>query len=173
MTAQPPDPFADLGLPAAPDLTDEQVRAAWRTIATATHPDRPGGGDQARYAEASAAYAVLRTAWGRTEAYADLAAATPPALLIRIIPQAAAPAARPRVSPLARRSYALRSRVRCRICQRRMCGTTRTARRYWAEGPDYAHAYYKCSHDADNPRHAAAHPDHPAPSPSAKTPSPA
>jgi hypothetical protein len=98
MTAQPPDPFAALGLTAAPDLTDEQVRAAWRTIATATHPDRPDGGDQARYAAASAAYATLRTAWGRTEAYADQAAATPPALLIRIVPPATAPAARPRLS---------------------------------------------------------------------------
>jgi hypothetical protein len=99
MTVPSPDPFADLGLTAAPDLTDEQVRAAWRTIATATHPDRPDGGDRARYAAASAAYAVLRTAWGRTEAYADLAAANPPALLIRITPQATVPAARPRLSP--------------------------------------------------------------------------
>jgi hypothetical protein len=63
--------------------------------------------------------------------------------------------------PLARRTYPLRSRVRCRICQRRMCGTTRTSPRYWAEGPDYANTYYKCSHNANNPRHAAAHPDHP------------
>jgi len=37
-----PDPFAILGLPARPDLTDDQVRAAWRAIATACHPDRPG-----------------------------------------------------------------------------------------------------------------------------------
>jgi hypothetical protein len=98
---KPPDPFTALDLTAAPDLTDEQVRAAWRTIATATHPDRADGGDQARYAAASSAYAVLRTAWGRTEAYADLAAAAArPALLIRITPQAAvAPAARPRLSP--------------------------------------------------------------------------
>ena len=44
------NPFAALGLPADPDLTDEQVRAAWRTIAAATHPDRPDGGDPARYA---------------------------------------------------------------------------------------------------------------------------
>jgi site-specific DNA recombinase len=63
--------------------------------------------------------------------------------------------------PLARRSYALRSRVRCRICQRRMCGTTRTSPRYWAEGPDYAHAYYMCSRNPANPKHAATHPDHP------------
>jgi hypothetical protein len=70
------DPFAVLGLPARPDLTDQQVRAAWRKIAAATHPDRPGG-DPARYAAASAAYATLRTAWGRSEAYADLTAQAP------------------------------------------------------------------------------------------------
>jgi hypothetical protein len=74
------NPFTALGLPARPDLTDEQVRAAWRKIAAATHPDRPGGGDPARYATASAAYAVLRTAWGRSEAYADLAVQAAPAL---------------------------------------------------------------------------------------------
>jgi hypothetical protein len=73
-------PFADLGLPARPDLTDEQVRAAWRAIAATTHPDRPDGGDPARYTAASAAYAVLRTAWGRSEAYADLAAQAPPVM---------------------------------------------------------------------------------------------
>src|SRR5215469_10091910 len=77
MTA--PDPFTVLGLPAGPGLSDEQVRAAWRAIATATHPDRPDGGDLARYAAASAAYALLRTAWGRSEAYADLTAHAPPA----------------------------------------------------------------------------------------------
>jgi curved DNA-binding protein CbpA len=42
------DPFTALGLPARPDLSDEQVRAAWRAIATATHPDRPDGGDPVR-----------------------------------------------------------------------------------------------------------------------------
>jgi site-specific DNA recombinase len=63
--------------------------------------------------------------------------------------------------PLARRTYALRGRVRHRSCQRRMCGTTRTFPRYWAEGPDYANTYYKCTHDTDNPKHAATHPDHP------------
>jgi hypothetical protein len=86
-----PDPFTALGLPARPDLADEQVRAAWRAIATATHPDRPDGGDPARYAAASAAYATLRTRWGRSEAYADLAAAP---LTGRVVP----PAARPRRS---------------------------------------------------------------------------
>jgi hypothetical protein len=67
-----PDPFAALGLPARPDLSDEQVRAAWRSIAAATHPDRADGGDLARYTAASAAYAQLRTPWARSEAYADV-----------------------------------------------------------------------------------------------------
>ena len=30
------NPFAALGLPERPDLTDEEVRAAWRAIAAAT-----------------------------------------------------------------------------------------------------------------------------------------
>ncbi len=67
------NPFTALGLPATPDLDDEQVRQAWRTTATATHPDRGDGGDPAAYTAASAAYALLRTAWGRSEALADLA----------------------------------------------------------------------------------------------------
>jgi hypothetical protein len=89
-----PDPFTALGLPIRPDLSDEQVRAAWRAIATATHPDRPDGGDPHRYAAASASYAALRTGWGRSEAYADLAAAP---LTGRVVP-ATAPAARGRLS---------------------------------------------------------------------------
>jgi hypothetical protein len=60
-----------------PGLPDEQVRAAWRTIAAATHPDRRDGGNPARYAAASAAYGQLRTAWGRSEAYADLVTGQP------------------------------------------------------------------------------------------------
>ncbi|MGH3408434.1 MAG: hypothetical protein ACRDRJ_38965 [Streptosporangiaceae bacterium] len=66
------NPFDALGLPTDPALTDEQVRAAWRAIAAAAHPDRPDGGDLARYTQASAAYAELRSPWGRSEAYADL-----------------------------------------------------------------------------------------------------
>jgi hypothetical protein len=73
-----PDPFAALGLPARPDLSDEQVRTAWRAVAATTHPDRPGGGNPAAYAAASAAYATLRTPWGRSEACADLTASRPP-----------------------------------------------------------------------------------------------
>ena len=86
------DPFTVLGLPADPGLTDEQVRAAWRSIATATHPDRPDGGDSATYAAASAAYAVLRTPWGRSEAYADLAAHAPPTVAPAPRPTARLPA---------------------------------------------------------------------------------
>ncbi len=71
------DPFAVLGLPTRPDLTGDEIRAAWRRMAAATHPDRADGGDPARYAEAAAAYTTLRTASGRGEAYADLAARRP------------------------------------------------------------------------------------------------
>jgi hypothetical protein len=69
-----PDPFGALGLPVRADLTDDDVRAAWRRIAAATHPDRDDGGDPARFAEAAAAYTELRTRYGRGEAYADLSA---------------------------------------------------------------------------------------------------
>lgn len=68
------DPFAALGLPARPGLSDDDVRSAWRRIAAATHPDRADGGDPARFAEAAAAYTVLRTRFGRGEALADLQA---------------------------------------------------------------------------------------------------
>jgi hypothetical protein len=72
------DPFEALGLPARPDLTDEQVREAWHQVATATHPDRPDGGNLARYTAASAAYAQLRAPWARSEAYADHAESAEP-----------------------------------------------------------------------------------------------
>lgn len=67
------DPFQELGLRASMELTDDDVRAAWRRIAAATHPDRPDGGDPERFAAAAAAYTVLRTGYGRGEARADLA----------------------------------------------------------------------------------------------------
>ena len=65
------DPFAALGLPAQADLTDDEVRAAWRRIAAVTHPDRDDGGDPQRFAAAAAAYTELRTQTGRREAVAD------------------------------------------------------------------------------------------------------
>jgi hypothetical protein len=67
------NPFAALGLPSDPGLTDDQVRAAWRSVAARTHPDRDDGGNPAAYSSAAAAYAQLRTGWGRSEALADLA----------------------------------------------------------------------------------------------------
>jgi hypothetical protein len=83
------NPFTALGLPVRPDLTDEQVHAAWRLVAAATHPDRADGGDPARYAAASGAYAALRTGWGRSETYADLISpAPPPARTLRRAPGA-------------------------------------------------------------------------------------
>jgi hypothetical protein len=69
---RPPDPFAALGLTATPELTDDDVRAAWRRVAAATHPDRSDGGDPARFAAAAAAYTELRTRFGRGEAMADV-----------------------------------------------------------------------------------------------------
>lgn len=70
--AEPDDPFAVLGLPARGDFTDEDVRAAWRRIAAASHPDLEDGGDPARFSAAAAAYDTLRTSFGRGEALADL-----------------------------------------------------------------------------------------------------
>ena len=66
------DPFAQLGLPTREDLSDDDVRVAWRRVAAATHPDRDDGGDPARFGAAAAAYATLRTSYGRGEALAEL-----------------------------------------------------------------------------------------------------
>jgi hypothetical protein len=94
------DPFTALGLPASPDLTDAQVRDAWRAIATTTHPDLPSGGDPARYSAASAAYAALRTPWARSEAYADLMDAAPSGPWPHdLLPPAPPTAAGPPLSP--------------------------------------------------------------------------
>lgn len=65
-------PFEVLGLDADGPLTDDDVRAAWRRIAEATHPDRADGGDLAVYVAAAAAYTELRTPAGRGEALAGL-----------------------------------------------------------------------------------------------------
>src|ERR1700726_2127387 len=100
------NPFDALGLPARPDLTDEQVRAAWRAIAAATHPDRPDGGDVARYTAATAAYAVLRTPWGRSEAFADLGKAFDDTSPLPAVPLSAVDGAGP--EPAARPSRSAR-----------------------------------------------------------------
>ena len=77
-TALAPGPFRALGLPADPELTDDDVRAAWRRAAAATHPDRADGGNPAAFAAAAAAYSNLRTPFGRGEALADLGAGSGP-----------------------------------------------------------------------------------------------
>ena len=82
------NPFDALGLPVRPDLTDEQVRAAWRAVATATHPDRADGGNVARYTAATTAYVTLRTPWGRSEAYADAVAAVDDTSPLPVVPGA-------------------------------------------------------------------------------------
>lgn len=71
MTPMADDPFAALGLDPGADLTDDDVRVAWRRIAAATHPDRADGGNPEAFAVAAAAYADLRTAYGRGEARAS------------------------------------------------------------------------------------------------------
>jgi hypothetical protein len=65
-------PFDALGLAASAEPSDDDVRAAWRRAAAATHPDRADGGDPAAFAAAAAAYTLLRTAAGRRETLADL-----------------------------------------------------------------------------------------------------
>lgn len=64
-------PFETLGVPASVELTDDDVRSAWRRTAAATHPDRADGGDPAAFAAAAAAYTLLRTPAGRAEALAE------------------------------------------------------------------------------------------------------
>lgn len=71
------DPFAVLDLSADGDLSDDDVRIAWRRIAAATHPDRADGGDPDRFALAAAAYTELRTGFGRNEARAGLTVSGP------------------------------------------------------------------------------------------------
>ena len=59
---------------------------------------------------------------------------------------------------ITRRTYVLRSRIRCRACRRRMSGITRTASTRTGPGQ---YTYYACHHDPGNPRQAAQAPDHP------------
>ena len=92
-------PFSALGLPARPDLTDDDIRAAWRRIAARTHPDRADGGDPARFAAAAAAYTELRTRYGRGEAYADLTTRNGPVPGNRRRPARARPVPRPCAAP--------------------------------------------------------------------------
>lgn len=65
-------PFDLLGLAASTEVTDDDVRSAWRRVAAATHPDRADGGDPVAFAAAAAAYTQLRTGAARADALADL-----------------------------------------------------------------------------------------------------
>jgi hypothetical protein len=95
MNARAGDPFAALGLDPAAGLTDDDVRTAWRCVASATHPDRADGGDPGRFAFAAAAYTELRTSFGRGEARAALADRAPsPVVLPAAAPRPAATVAR-------------------------------------------------------------------------------
>ena len=67
----------------------------------------------------------------------------------------------PNRHPATRRTYLLRSRMRCRACRRRMCGVTRPYSRYYNGQPPVSRVYYFCPHNPANARHAAAAPDHP------------
>jgi hypothetical protein len=78
--------FEILGLPVDADLTDDDVRSAWRRVAAATHPDLAGGGDVARYTDAVTAYDQLRTASRRSEVLACLADGKPRWRLVRTGP---------------------------------------------------------------------------------------
>jgi hypothetical protein len=66
----PDDPFRVLGLPKSAELADDEVRAAWRVVAAATHPDRADGGNPGAFAVAAGAYAMLRTKAARAEVLA-------------------------------------------------------------------------------------------------------
>jgi curved DNA-binding protein CbpA len=107
-------PFDVLGLAASDELSDDDVRAAWRRVAAATHPDRADGGDPAAFADAAAAYTLLRTAAGRREALADLrgpvggrAAHGPVPGLLKLLPATAA-----RLASRVRRGRPIRLAIR-------------------------------------------------------------
>jgi hypothetical protein len=84
----PADPFRTLGLRRSGDLTDDEVRSAWRRVAASTHPDRADGGDPAAFAAAAGAYALLRTSAGRRDVLADLAALSRPCARRRVLASA-------------------------------------------------------------------------------------
>jgi len=66
----------------------------------------------------------------------------------------------PNSHPATRRTYVLRGRIRCRACQHRMSGITRTSSRYYTDGPDTQYTYYACQHNParTRPATAAGHP---------------
>jgi hypothetical protein len=89
-------PFEVLGLTASDGLSDDDVRAAWRRIAAATHPDRADGGDPEAFAEAAAAYTALRTAAARGEVLAELGGQAGGPMAIQPVPGMKTPLAQVR-----------------------------------------------------------------------------
>ena len=65
------DPFALLGLPKRPLISDEEIGTAYRKLAATLHPDQAGG-DEVRFKELAAAAAILRDPARRLRALIDL-----------------------------------------------------------------------------------------------------
>lgn len=86
-------PFDVLGLTASTGLSDDDIRAAWRRIAAATHPDRADGGDPEAFATAAAAYTALRTAAARGEVLAELGGPAGGRVAIQPVPELSRPLA--------------------------------------------------------------------------------
>ena len=154
-------PFSALGLPARPDLTDDDIRAAWRRIAAATHPDRADGGDPARFAAAAAAYTELRTRYGRGEAYADLTTRNSSVPRNRPRPATARPATRR--EDTGRRETAAH-RETAGPGKPRKPPATGEPSPGWP--PGFAAAGQPCSHSGSRSRPASPRPPSPSPAPS-------
>ncbi len=61
-------------------------------------------------------------------------------------------------NPATWRAYPFRSRIRCKICKRRMCGLTKV---HAQNKTPTEYAYYVCQYNPRTPSHVAAAPDHP------------
>ena len=61
-------------------------------------------------------------------------------------------------NPATWRTYPFRSRIRCKICKRRMCGLTKV---HAQNKTPTEYAYYVCQYNPRTPSHVAAAPDHP------------
>ena len=129
-----PGPFGVLGLEPGADLTDDEVHAAWRRVASATHPDREDGGDPRRFAEAAAAYTVLRTRSGRGEALADVRGFAPGARSGGWLRVVRAVSGGPRAA-LARLPYRLRRGRPARLAVRILAAAGAGAAAVLAAGP--------------------------------------
>jgi len=69
-----PDHFAALDQPRRPWLNADALKECFHRASASLHPDVPGTGDAARFAEASAAYSALRDPVGRLRHLLELEA---------------------------------------------------------------------------------------------------